>query len=277
MKKFTEKQTRNYYNTDELLYRSLWDKDGNCHWGYFSDATLSPVEAMVELNKKMLKLSGIDSNSNVLDLGCGNGNNSFFIHEKTKTKVTGLDLSDTRIENATQTLSEKNEKIKTMIRFLQGTTTKLPFKDKTFSHVWSQATIYHVHDKKKALREIARVLKRDGVFIFDDVIKPNQVVSKEAEKFVYERLLFDTSFNLVSYQQELQKLGFRVVYAEDMSQHYAMMYAKLADIAEEKIKNEENKEFHKDYKKLITAYRKTWNIVERGDAGWAMFVCKKIS
>ncbi|MFH1129410.1 MAG: class I SAM-dependent methyltransferase [Patescibacteria group bacterium] len=276
MQKFTERQTRDFYNSDDIIYRSFWDKQGNCHWGYFSNKNISFLESMMELNKKMLKLSQIDNKSSVLDLGCGNGNNSFFINEKTDAKVVGLDLSDTRIENAKKVLLTKSKKVKDKIRFFQGSATKLPFGKNTFSNIWSQAAIYHMHNKKKVLKEIARVLKRDGVFIFDDLIKPNKVVSKEAEKLVYERLLFNTNFNFVSYQQELQKLGFRIIYAEDMSWHYAMSYWKLADILEEKIKKGKNKQFHGAYKKLIFAYRKTWGFMKKGDIGWSMFICKKL-
>ena len=66
---------------------------------------------MTELNKKMLKLSGITEKSNVLDLGCGNGNFSFFINEQTGARITGVDLSDTRIENAKKVLSKKSDEI----------------------------------------------------------------------------------------------------------------------------------------------------------------------
>ena len=119
-------------------------------------------------------------------------------------------------------------------------------------------------------------MKKDGIFIFDDLIKPNKNISNEAKKLVYERLLFDTDFNFVSYQQELNNLGFRILYAEDMSEHLGLTYLKLADMAEEKIKNGENREFHIAYKKLIYAYRKTWKIIKQGDIGWALFVCKKL-
>ena len=68
---------------------------------------------MTELKKKMLGLSVITEKSNVLDLGCGNGNNSFFINKETKSKITGIDLSDTRIENAKKFwLKKKSNEVK---------------------------------------------------------------------------------------------------------------------------------------------------------------------
>jgi ubiquinone/menaquinone biosynthesis C-methylase UbiE len=276
MKKFTEKQTRDFYNHDDLIYRSFWDKEGNCHWGYFPNDNISFLQSMTELNKKMFSLANITDKSHVLDLGCGNGNNSFYIAKNSLSKVTGLDLSDTRIENAKDTLADSEKSIKKRIKFFQGSATKLPFKNSSFSHVWSQATIYHVHDKKAALKEVSRVLKKGGIFIFDDLIKPNKKIGEEARKLVYERLFFNTDYNLVSYQQELEKLGFRVYLAQDLSRHYAMSYWKLADIAESMIKKGKNKQFHEVYRKLIHAYRKTWGLMEKGDIGWALFLAKKI-
>lgn len=276
MKKFTEQQTRDFYNSDDVIYRSFWDKGGNCHWGYFSNDDISFLQSMTELNKRMLHLSHIGAKSNVLDLGCGNGVNSFFISKNFSCKVTGIDLSETRIKNAHDTLAQSDNAIKKKIRFFQGSATTLPFKDKSFSHVWSQATMYHVHNKQKALKELARVLKKGGIFIFDDLIKPNKTVSRDAQKFVYDRLLFKTDYDLVSYQQELHKLGFRMLYAEDLSRHLAMSYKKLALILQDKIRRGLNKAFHQEYKKLITAYRKTRGLTEKGDIGWALFVCKKV-
>lgn len=276
MKKFTEQDTRNFYNAEDALYRSLWDTAGNCHWGYFSDEHMPFLGGVSELNKKMLDLARINPDSSVLDLGCGNGVNTFFIHEQTGADATGLDLSDIRIENAQKELLKKNKQVQSDIKFLRGTAEKLPFKDNLFSHVWSQATLYHVHNKKKALKEVHRVLEDNGVFIFDDLIKPNNIVSKDAQKLVYDRLMFDTKYDFVSYQDELKKLGFRMLYAEDMSWHLGISYLKLANIIEEKIKNGENLEFRKEYEKLVLAYRKTWSLMEQGDIGWALFVCQKI-
>jgi ubiquinone/menaquinone biosynthesis C-methylase UbiE len=275
MKKFTEQQTREFYNNDDVVYRSFWDEDGNCHWGYFPTIDTSFKQAMVELNKRMLASSGIDDTSKVLDLGCGNGNNAFFINKKTGANVIGIDLSDTRIKNAHNKLKKTSPKIKNSLKFLQSSATKLPFRNNTFTHVWSQATLYHVYSKKKALQEVFRVLGKKGIFIFDDLIKPNKKISSKAEKLVYERLLFNTDYNLVSYQVELHKLGFRVLYAEDLSEHYALSYLKLADIAEEMIIKNIHPEFHSHYKKLIHVYRETWGLMEKGDIGWAMFICVK--
>lgn len=275
MKTFNEQQTRQYYNEDDELYRSFWDRNGNCHWGFFKNDKESFGKAMMETNRRMLKLSGIQNTSKVLELGCGNGSNAFFVHNKTKAHIAGIDLSDTRIQKAQLKLSKMSKVAQGSMSFIQGTATNLPFKNQSFSHVWTQATIYHIHDKQKALEEIARVLKSGGILILDDLIKPNKKISKVAEKVVYERLLFNTDYDLVSYQQALKNLGFRILYAEDLSRHYGLSYIKLAGILQQKINKGENKNFHKRYKDLVHAYRKTWDVMNEGSIGWAMIMAIK--
>lgn len=272
MKKFTEKETRTFYNEDDKIYRSFWDKKGNLHWGLFSTKNISFSDAMIKLNEKMIALSKIDEESNVLDFGCGNGTNSLYIHQKTGANVTGIDLSDIRIKNARRSLTKNN---RNKIHFLRSSGTKLKFKDEAFTHVWSQAAIYHMHDKKRALKEVHRVLENGGYFVFDDLIKPKKKVSKNAQKLVYERLLFDTDYNFKSYQKELEKVGFEVIYAKDLSKHLALSYQKLAEILEKKIRKGENQSFHEKYRKLIKAYKKMDRFVGGGDVGWALYLAKK--
>lgn len=270
MGKYTEEQTREYYNAEDELYQSLWSSKGNLHWGYFTDEKMTLESAMEELNKKMLKLSGINQDSNVLDLGCGNGLNSIFINQETGAEVVGLDLSDVRIENAKKKATS-NERIK----FTQGTATELPFEDETFSHVWSQSTLYHVHNREKALKEIFRVLKKGGIFIFEDIVKPKPDVSDEAREHVYDRLLFDTEFSSGGYVQTLEELGFMVTYTENMSHHFARSYSYLSNKIEYKLRNNKNPEFHEDYRKLLRSYSKTPGLVKNDEVGWVLIVAEK--
>ena len=158
------------------------------------------------------------------------------------------------------------------IAFEKASATELPFSDGAFTHVWSQATIYHVPDKIKVLEEAYRVLEPGGQFIFDDLTKPTPDISESARRFVYDRLLFDTDFSFYSYISALRETGFKVLQARDLSAHLARSYtylSRLASIAE----GPEGYQDRFDY--LTDAYMKTVDAINNDELGWAQYLCIK--
>ena len=143
-------------------------------------------------------------------MGCGNGAVAMWLSRTVGCQVMGIDLSGVRIGNAQKTLFEQPVELQKRLSFEKASATDLPFDDHSFSHVWSQAVIYHVHEQKQCLQEAYRVLDKDGIFVFDDLYKPTTGLSPKAQKYVYERLLFDTEYNFASYQQELLGIGFEI-------------------------------------------------------------------
>ena len=234
--RFTERDTELFYDSEDELYRSFWDEAGSLHWGVFDEHTGSDfLRACANLNHIMTEKGRIDHNSKVLDLGCGNGNTALWLCESQGSWVTGIDLSGVRVGNALGSLARQPDDVKSRLAFKRAFATDLPFDDGTFTHVWSQAAIYHVHDKRKVLQETYRVLGKGGVFVFDDLIKPKPNISEMARQFVYDRLLFDTDFTFDSYQGALRGVGFRVLEAYDLSQHLKTSYQCLAAVTRGKI------------------------------------------
>lgn len=275
MKSFTEKDTEEFYDKEDEIYQSFWDDKGSLHWGLFEKDNDMYIEASENLTKYMINLSRIDNSSEVLDLGCGNGEVSIQLVKKCNCNVRGIDLSNVRIQNAISKLKTEPEDIQEKIVFQKATATKLPFEDYTFSHVWSQATIYHVHDKEKSLKEIYRVLKRDGIFIFDDLLKPKKDISKNSEKYIYERLLFDTPFNFLSYKKFLEKIGFVVIESKDISNHLLKSYKLLKKIIEKKLSDSSNKKHKIKYEELNYSYEKMISALNNNELGWGIYLCKK--
>lgn len=131
--------------------------------------------------------------SNVLDVGCGTGFQSF-LFSQSGAVVTGIDISDGLIEvaneklrdfqeNGTETLFQSyfpfvdryNEKIhKALIAnsqkitpptFVVGDAEQLPFKDQQFDHLnCCGSTLNFVEDYEGAIREMSRVLRPSGTF-----------------------------------------------------------------------------------------------------------------
>lgn len=100
----------------------------------------------------------------VLDVGCGNGRLLFYLKDK-QINYTGIDISPKLIEIA-QKLSKGDEL--PHYRFISGDFTKLPFNNQEFDLVFAIASIYHIPSNELRLevfREVARVLKKNGIFI----------------------------------------------------------------------------------------------------------------
>lgn len=268
---FTEQDTEGYYDKEDSSYRTFWDRDGSLHWGYFDETTGDDfLAASAHWNDVLLTRSGIDADSIVLDLGCGNGNTSMWLARETGCRVKGADLSGVRIRSAREAASCLPSGVQERLQFMKASATELPFDEGAFTHVWSQATIYHVPDKPKALSEAFRVLSEGGIFIFDDLTKPKPQVSAQAQKHVYDRLLFDTPFSFEGYKRELEAHGFVRVQAEDLSEHLATSYRKLGEMAAAATADGRG-----DFSAFVTAYRHMVTAIEDGELGWATYLCRK--
>ena len=276
--RFSEQETEEYYDAEDVIYRSVWDAEGTVHWGVFDGEPAGDADirdefraAGIRLNELMVEYAGINANSRVLDVGCGNGTNVIWVSRNTGANATGIDLSGVRIDNAVASLEQAPD-LAGKVAFEKASATELPFAKGSFTHVWSQATIYHVPDKVKVLEEAYRVLEPGGQFIFDDLTKPTANISESARKFVYDRLLFDTDFSFYSYMDALTEVGFRVLQARDISSHLAQSYtylSRLASIAE----GPEGYQDRFDY--LTDAYMKTVEAINNDELGWAQFLCVK--
>ena len=272
---YSEHDTESYYDAEDSIYRSIWDEDGSVHWGVFDETTGDDfLNAGTNLNNLMARKASINERSNVLDIGCGNGNTSIWLSKNLGCQVTGIDLSGVRIGNAKRALQSQLDELKARLRFEKCSATSLPFDDACFTHAISQASLYHVHDKDTALKEAHRVLVDGGLFVFDDLFKPKQDISESAKKYVYDRLLFDTDYSFETYQNALARTGFQVLDAQDMSEHLKTSYARLAKIAGSKT-NGQHVEHREKFQALALAYEKTVEAIENREIGWALYLCKK--
>ncbi|MDA0735421.1 MAG: methyltransferase domain-containing protein [Chloroflexi bacterium] len=268
---FTEQDTETFYDAEDALYRSFWDSAGSLHWGWFDQKTGDDfLKACVNLNQIMAEKAAIDSSSRVLDMGCGNGNTATWLSRSTGCRVTGIDLSGVRVANANAAVKALPPEIGSLLEFRKASATSLPFDDSSFTHVWSQATIYHVHEKEQALQQAYRILEPNGLFVFDDLIKPKPDISETAQQYVYQRLLFDTPYSFSGYQDGLKDVGFQIVEAHDLSEHLKQSYQCLGQMALARSEGEGDQ-----FQQLTFAYQQMVRAIENQELGWGMYLCRK--
>lgn len=130
----------------------------------------------------------IPKNSQILDLGCGAGRTTINMFKIGYKNIVGLDISDKFIEFAINyCISNKLE-----IPFVCGDATNLSYEDNQFDAViFSYNGLMCIPGKSnrdKVLKEVYRVLKTNGVFIFtahnrDDSGKYQYVWDEEKKKW----------------------------------------------------------------------------------------------
>jgi SAM-dependent methyltransferase len=104
----------------------------------------------------------------VLDVGSGLGGAARYLARTFGCHVTGLDLTDEYCRVA-RLLADRLG-FNSQVNYRQGTALDMPFEDATFDVVWTQHASMNIQTKARLYREIARVLKPEGVLALYDVL-----------------------------------------------------------------------------------------------------------
>jgi ubiquinone/menaquinone biosynthesis C-methylase UbiE len=98
------------------------------------------------------------SNKTVLDIACGEGYGSNLLAENAEV-VIGVDIDQLTIDAARSKYTKQN------LKFQSGSVTEIPLPNNFFDVAISFETIEHTDQHGEMLREIKRVLKKDGILI----------------------------------------------------------------------------------------------------------------
>lgn len=140
------KHTKKVYNKHAKMYhKRILSKDNIWH-------KYIEKPAMTSLFKDEVK------RKSVLDLGCGSGPYVKKLFSLGAKKVKGIDLSDELIKIAIR----ENPKAE----FVVGDARKTPYKRTEFNLVVSSLMVHYFKDLKPLFREVARILKKNGLFVF---------------------------------------------------------------------------------------------------------------
>ncbi|MFC1975145.1 class I SAM-dependent methyltransferase [Chloroflexota bacterium] len=94
----------------------------------------------------------------VLDLGCGPGIWTIELARHGCEDITAVDLT----QNALLLAQKRCQVYGVSASFSQQNAERLAFENATFSHVNCQGVIHHTPDTRACVREIARILKKEG-------------------------------------------------------------------------------------------------------------------
>ena len=149
----------------------------------------------------------IDETDKILDIGCGGGKNlERFAKQIGKDGcVFGIDYSEVSVEKSTDLNKQAIDDGK--VKVLQGSVSEMPFEDESFDIVTGFETIYFWPDFINDLKEVNRVLKKDGLVFFC-----NEAVYREGKMDKYEDLIELLDMKIYSedvLKSALEKAGFK--------------------------------------------------------------------
>jgi len=99
----------------------------------------------------------------ILDVGCGTGEFAFGLSDHMKNAdIHGVDISFDMAKIAKSKLKDHK------VRFKVGDVEDLPYPDNTFNIITCSNSFHHYPNKKRALKEMHRVLKQDGHLMIVD-------------------------------------------------------------------------------------------------------------
>jgi ubiquinone/menaquinone biosynthesis C-methylase UbiE len=167
-----------YYNS------SLWPKFRFWEWVAHLPRG-GERRARNEVLRHLPNLSG----TLLLDVAIGDGRN--MPHIPSDCQVYGVDISRVLLEKCQRDYVERD------IHLIVGEAESMPFPDSTFDNLFSVGAINHVNDPGKVLREMARVVKPDGIVVVADEVPdlPNRQIAHKLglhklQKWILSRLFF---------------------------------------------------------------------------------------
>jgi len=110
--------------------------------------------------------------THILDIGCGMGTTLARIageYDDAELMI-GIDFSEKMIERANERKMSLPDELKKKMGFFRGDICEIPYMDETFDFVYVECVLNLVEDRKKAIEEVKRVLKKGGIFYYTDFV-----------------------------------------------------------------------------------------------------------
>ena len=115
----------------------------------------------LELTDCLVAAAALPLGAAVLDVGCGAGAAVAHLVDGHGLRVTGLDASIERIEQAVEARPD--------LDFVAGRAEALPFADASFDAILCECVLSTLDDPRAALAEVVRVLRPRGAALVSDV------------------------------------------------------------------------------------------------------------
>lgn len=172
MTTFSEQDVINYYDLTQQHMRWFWklDESMGLHYGIWEKGTQSLADSIINTNRILAEMGGIQKGQKVLDAGCGVGGSSIYIAKNFGAHCTGITLSKRQVQTGSAN-AEKNQ-VADRVNFEVNNYLDTGYPDNSFDVVWAMESMATSPDKPLFFKEMNRVLKPGGKLLIADYYKP---------------------------------------------------------------------------------------------------------
>ena len=148
---------------------------------------------------------------NILEIGCGTGKNTEWLHKRTK-KLVGVDFSEDMLAKAKQKINSEN------VQFVRADIQEnWSFQDETFDLVTCSLVLEHIEGLNGIFKQIQRVLTQNGLLYIGELHPFKQYLGTKA-KFeidtgIYELTCF--THHISDFYQAASDNGFECIYINE--------------------------------------------------------------
>ena len=147
-----------------IMLDNLLEKRDSEWWNNFYSDKEKPIPFFKNIPDENLISyfdRGLLKHGKALDIGCGNGRNSFYLAQR-GLEVNGVDFSKTSIEWGRQMAKEQSLKV----NFLCQSIFEFENKPESFDFIYDSGCIHHIkpHRRNQYIKTILKYLKPDGHF-----------------------------------------------------------------------------------------------------------------
>ena len=212
-----------------------------------------------EATDRLIAEAAVQAEDVVLDVCSGMGGPARYLAWKTGCAVTGLDLTASRVEGASELTRIAG--LSDSVRFVHGNALDMPFRDGSFTLAIAQESFAHIPDKPGLLAECARVLQPGGRLVFSDILHRGNLSVHDAQRLL-EGMTFSEIETLDGYAEQLSLRGMAVVRLFDLTQEWTRilverlaMYRSLESQTVARLGREHFERYDRAYEHFVGLYR----------------------
>ncbi len=219
-------KAQEYYNSDDAdnFYFTIWGGE-DIHIGLYNsedepifDASRRTIERMAS------KISNLDKDSKILDIGAGYGGAARYLAKKYGCQVVALNLSE--VENERDRKMNEDQSLDHLITVVEGSFEEIPYPDFSFDVVWSQDAILHSGNREQVIKEVARVLKSGGDFVFTDPMQTDDCPEGVLQP-ILDRIHLETLGSPGFYRESAKKYGMKEIGFEEHASQLPLHYGRI--------------------------------------------------